>query len=129
MADTPNEAPSIDGLEDFDWADFDMECHTACNVIDAAPERGWAIPESTMIDKGETIPEAVAEVSCHSQGFAEAIAGCKEQTEKQPWDDLAPVSGGSQLIDCKTANQGIRVHRYEAPRNWRLFRKASWCTV
>ena len=112
--DLPNEAAftdCLDDFDDFDWGEFDMECQAACNAIDNL-QADSGLHDTFNVEKQEEA--AVGEMKCNASDSACINESQHEAdlAETGSWDEAALPGPDSQLLDCKTTNAGIQVHRY-----------------
>ena len=117
--DLPNEAAfadCLDGFDDFDWGEFDMECQAACNAVETLQGAELAAPDTLVSDEhdeGQQQEGAEVENDCiaHSLSLHAESHDKVDIREYGSWDEAALAGPESQLLDCKTTNAGIQVHR------------------
>lgn len=131
--DEVNEAGVLDGLEDFDWDSFELGCEAAEHSFEAvlAQLPAAPVPNPGTIDLAEDHRQHEGEFQVtgfqnggipseepQAEGDGQAGKACGETYESQGHESLGhedesgqAQDAGSQLIECKTTNAGIQVHK------------------
>lgn len=100
-----------DGFDDFDWGGFDMECQAACEAMAAEPHLSALSPKQPS-----PAPAKAHEGSLeHAEGSAIASDLQDDLPEVSPSSESGGLegkrTGSSQLMDCKTTNKEVQIHR------------------
>ena len=108
----PNEAgltDEMDNFDDFDWGEFDLHCQAACETVEVPLAEQKAAPPELPQDK-----EAILEDTCKDEAAFPVLTtdGDDLQQGGKHGCNSDPCSlPSTQLIDCKTTNAGIQVHK------------------